>query len=177
MAFYTGGIKVSTAKKAASHLSFAGCASETIPKTILILELTVWHNHRIRVLICNLLLAGSIQLCETVSTQRPGTQCASSSIQGQCPTLQWAEPCKLPRGLSCRSPHNLPNGRDWCSHYPISCATENSNGLFNLNGLHGTSSLFHYHSRWLRRNSMHNTFKVNGTSVYESTQIYSFTIS
>lgn len=41
MAFYTGGIKASTEKKAAPHLGFAGYASQTIPKPILVLELTV----------------------------------------------------------------------------------------------------------------------------------------
>lgn len=151
MAFYTGGIKASTEKKVAPHLGFAGYACQTIPKPILVLELTVWHNCIIRVSICNLLLAGSIQLCETVHARAWDSVCQQQHLGKECPTLQWVEPHRLPQGLSCWSPHNLPNGRDWCSHYPISCATENSIGHFDLNGLHGTWSLFHDHSKRLCR--------------------------
>lgn len=146
MAFYTGGIKASTEKKGAPHLGFAGYACQAMPKTFLVSELTVWHNCIIHVSICNLLLAGSIQVCETVHTRAWDSLCQQQHPGKECPTLQWVEPCRLPQELSCRSPHSLPNGRDWCSHYPISCETENSVGHFDLNGLHGTSSLFHYHS-------------------------------
>lgn len=111
MTFYTGGIKANTEKKAVPHLSFARYACQTIPKTILALELTVWHNWIIRVWICNLLLAGSIQLCETLHTRAWDSVCQQQHPGKESPTLQWVEPCRLLQELPCRSPHNLPNGR------------------------------------------------------------------
>ena len=142
-----GGIKASTGKKAAPRFGFAGYVCQTISKTILVLELTVWHNRINSFSVCNLLLQESIQPCAAEHARAWGSVCQQQHPGREHPILQWGEHHRFPQGLCSAGPHNLPSGRDWCSHYPVACATKNSIWHFDLNGLHSTSSLLHSHSR------------------------------
>lgn len=91
-----GGIKSCTGKKAAAHFGFAGYACQTISKTIIVSELTVWRNCIISFLICNLLLQGSIQpcrrahkglgLCVPAAAPREGVSHAAITWALQAPT-------------------------------------------------------------------------------------------
>lgn len=103
-ALLIGGIKASTGKKAAPHFGFAGYACQIISKTILVLELTVWHNHIISLSICDLLQQGSIQPCAAEHATAWGSVCQWQHTGRERPTLQWGEHHRLPQGLSCRSP-------------------------------------------------------------------------
>ena len=142
-----GGIKASTGKKAAPHFSFAGYVCQTISKTILVLQLTVWHNRIISFSIYNLLLQGSIQPCAAEHARAWGSTCQQQHPgKASHSAMRWAS-----QGPTCAGPHNLSSGRDWCSHYPVACATENSIWHFGFNGLHSTWSSFHGHGRRLRR--------------------------
>lgn len=145
-----GRIKASTGKKAAPHFGCAGYARQTISKTILVLELTVWHNCIISFSTHNLLLQGSIQPC-AAQHEGPGALCASSSTQGgSIPHCNEVSITGSHRDCHA-GPHNLPSGRHWCSHYPVACAAENRIWYFDLDGLHSTWSLFHGQCRRLCR--------------------------
>lgn len=146
-----GGIKASTAKKAAPHFGFAGYAYQTISKTTVVLELTVCHNHIISFSICSLLLQGSIWPCAAEHKRAWGLVCLWQHPRCEHSTLQRGWASQAPTRDHRAGPHNLPSSRDWCNHYPVACPTENSIWHFDLNGLHSTWSLFQGHGRRLCR--------------------------
>ena len=165
----TGGIKASTGEAAASHSGFVGYACQTISKTGLVLQLTVWHNRVIIFLICSLLLQGSTQPCVAEYARAWGSVRQQQPPEREHPTPQCGEHRRLPQGLSCRSPRPpqqqrlrqpLPSGTcNWEQHLAFWPQWAAQHPIF----------ISRSRQKTVQRNSMLSTFKVNGTSVWIDT--------